>query len=48
MKHPFSRLFGLGEKELPIEKEMVDERDEIKKNSRLSHYSKSIPTKNDI
>jgi len=35
MKHPFSRLFGLGEKELPIEKEiekeMVDERDEIKK-----------------
>ncbi|MBW8350338.1 nucleoid occlusion protein [Bacillus sp. IITD106] len=31
MKHPFSRLFGLGEKELPIEEEMVDERDEIKK-----------------
>ncbi|MCR2822664.1 nucleoid occlusion protein [Lederbergia panacisoli] len=36
MKHPFSRLFGLGEKELPIEKEMVDARDEIK-NIPVSH-----------
>ncbi|MBS4177611.1 nucleoid occlusion protein [Lederbergia citrea] len=31
MKHPFSRLFGLGEKELPIEKEMAEDRDEVKK-----------------
>lgn len=30
MKHPFSRIFGLGDKELPIEKEMADERDEVK------------------
>ena len=31
MKHPFSRLFGLGDKELPIEKEEADEREEVKK-----------------
>jgi len=31
MKHPFSRLFGLGDKELPIEKEMAEEREEVKK-----------------
>ncbi|MBS4207164.1 nucleoid occlusion protein [Bacillus sp. FJAT-50079] len=30
MKHPFSRLFGLGEKELPLEKEMAEVRDEVK------------------
>lgn len=31
MKHPFSRIFGLGDKELPIEKEVADEREEVKK-----------------
>jgi len=31
MKHPFSRLFGLGDKELPIEKEMAEVREEVKK-----------------
>ncbi|CAM4201905.1 nucleoid occlusion protein [Lederbergia lenta] len=31
MKHPFSRLFGLGDKELPIENEMADEREEVRK-----------------
>lgn len=31
MKHPFSRLFGLGDKELPIENEIADEREEVRK-----------------
>ncbi|MEK3888880.1 nucleoid occlusion protein [Bacillus sp. FSL K6-3431] len=31
MKHPFSRLFGLSDKELPIEKEVAEERDEVRK-----------------
>lgn len=31
MKHPFSRLFGLGDKELPIERDMAEEREEVKK-----------------
>ncbi|WP_062107892.1 nucleoid occlusion protein [Bacillus niameyensis] len=30
MKHPFSRLFGMGDKELPIEKEMAEETEEVK------------------
>ena len=30
MKHPFSRLFGLSEKELPIEKEEANEREEVR------------------
>ena len=34
MKHPFSRLFGLGDKELPLEtdtEETAIEREEVKK-----------------
>lgn len=30
MKHPFSRFFGLGDKELPTERETAEERDEVK------------------
>ncbi|MFS0646536.1 nucleoid occlusion protein [Siminovitchia sp. 179-K 8D1 HS] len=30
MKHPFSRFFGLGDKELPTEREAAEETDEVK------------------
>lgn len=30
MKHPFSRFFGMGEKELPVEKEMAEGNEEVK------------------
>lgn len=44
MKHPFSRLFGMGDKELPVDKEM-DEEIEEKEEVRNIPTTKIVPNR---
>lgn len=45
MKHPFSRLFGMGDKELPIDKEEMDEEIEEKEEVRNIPTAKIVPNR---